>query len=110
MIPEFRQKFNAAWKPELYARFLARLDEVAGTHVGFRCSETPVFLPKPLLDKMVRYGREFYGQLASNREYRAASEAAIPWEFRVPTKPQIHYSCRPISDWCVALMASTSRS
>jgi hypothetical protein len=70
----------------LYARFLARLDEVAGTHVGFRCSETPVFLPKPLLDKMVRYGRELYGQLASNREYRAASEAAIPWEFRVPNE------------------------
>lgn len=84
MIPEFRKKFNADWKPERYAQFLSRLDQVAGTHVAFRCSETPVFLPKPLLDKMVRYGRELYEQLASNATYRVASEAAIPDGFRVP--------------------------
>jgi hypothetical protein len=33
---------------------------------------------------MVRYGRELYDQLASNHEYRAASEIAIPDDFRVP--------------------------
>ncbi|MGC2656397.1 MAG: hypothetical protein WA324_00360 [Bryobacteraceae bacterium] len=84
MIPELRKQFNEHWKPQQYTRFLARLDEVAGTHVAFRCSETPVFLPNPLLDKMVRYGRELYEQLAANPEYRAASEATIPAEFRVP--------------------------
>ncbi|HEX4232561.1 MAG TPA: hypothetical protein VHZ07_28125 [Bryobacteraceae bacterium] len=86
MIPEFRRKFNANWKPERYAQFLSRLDQVAGTHVAFRCSETPIFLPAPLLDKMIRYGRELYEQLASNAEYRTASEAAIPNEFRVPNE------------------------
>jgi hypothetical protein len=86
LIPEFRKQFNANWRPERYAQFLSRLDQVAGTHVAFRCSETPIFLPARLLDKMVRYGKELYEQLASNAEYRVASEAAIPDEFRVPNE------------------------
>lgn len=86
MIPELRKRFNAKWTPELYARFLERIDEVSGTHVGFRCSETPVFFPKPLLDKMLRYGQELYQQLASNQEYRKASDSAIPARFRVPNE------------------------
>jgi hypothetical protein len=88
LIPELRRQFNAEWKPERYAEFLRRLDDVAGTHVAFRCCETPVFLPKPLLDTMVRYGRELYDQLASNQQYLAASAATIPPEFRVPDEPQ----------------------
>ncbi|MBV9083006.1 MAG: hypothetical protein JOZ62_10040, partial [Acidobacteriaceae bacterium] len=86
MIPELRKDFNARWTPELYRNFLRRLDECAGTHVEFRCNETPVFLPKPLLDKIVRYGSELYGQLASNPAYREASESAIPKPFRVPNE------------------------
>ncbi len=86
MIPELRRRFNAQWTPELYAEFLRRVDETAGTHVGFRCSETPVFLPTPLLEKMVRYGKELYQQLAGNAEYGRASEAAIPPPFRAPNE------------------------
>jgi len=35
---------------------------------------------------MVRYGKELYEQLASNPEYRRASEGAIPPEFSVPNE------------------------
>ncbi|MBV9158434.1 MAG: hypothetical protein JO097_19395 [Acidobacteriaceae bacterium] len=87
MIPELRKSFNAQWSPDLYSEFLRRIDEVSGTHVSFRCSETPVFLPKPLLDKMVRCGEELCQQLVSNPEYRAASDSAIPPSFRVPNEP-----------------------
>ncbi len=83
MIPELRRRFNELWRPELYAQFLGRVDEAAGAHVAFRCSETPVFLPRPLLEKMIRYGQELYGQLAANAEYRRASDGAIPRQFRV---------------------------
>ncbi|HWF47408.1 MAG TPA: hypothetical protein VG168_10415 [Bryobacteraceae bacterium] len=86
MIPEFRKQFNANWKPERYAQFLSRLDQIAGTHVAFRCSETPIFLRARLMDKMIRYGQELYEQLASNAEYRVVSEATIPNEFRVPNE------------------------
>lgn len=88
MIPELRKRFNAQWRPELYAEFLQRIDDLAGTHVDFRCSETPVFFPKSLLDKMCQYGQELYRQLAQNQEYRKASESAIPARFRVPNEAE----------------------
>jgi hypothetical protein len=88
VLPELRKRFNAQWTPELYADFLQHIDDAAGTHVNFRCSETPVFFPKPLLDKMSRYGQELYRQLAQNQEYRKASDAAIPARFRVPNEAE----------------------
>lgn len=57
-------------------------------HVEFRLSETPVFLPKSLLDKMARYGRELYEQLTVNPDYRKASDAAIPAPFNVPNESE----------------------
>jgi hypothetical protein len=88
VIPELRTQFNRSWTPELYAEFLHRLDEAAGTPVGFRCCETPVFLPNDLLAAMIRYGQELYGQLAANPAYRKAADATIPPEFRVPGPTQ----------------------
>lgn len=88
MIPEFRRRFNQRWTPERYRELLRRIDETAGAHVSFRCSETPVFLPADLLEKMVRYGQELYDQLASNPEYRRASTEAIPEQFRVPNETE----------------------
>ena len=86
MIPELREKFNRRWTPDLYARFLQALDAVSGTHVAFRCSETPVFLPRELVEKTARYGQELYRQLAENPAYQEASQAAIPSQFRVPNE------------------------
>ncbi len=86
MVPEFRERFNRQWTPELYAELVRRNDEHCGAPVEFRRSETPVFFPKPMLDKMVRYGQELYHQLASNPDYRRASDAAIPPEFNVPNE------------------------
>jgi len=83
VIPELRAQLNRSWTPELYAEFLHRLDEAAGTHVEFRCSETPVFLPNDLLAEMIRNGQELYGQLAANPAYLKAADATIPAEFRV---------------------------
>lgn len=47
-----------------------------------------MFVPKVLLDKMVRYGQELYEQLTRNRDYRQASDSAIPDQFRVPHEPE----------------------
>jgi hypothetical protein len=88
VIPELRKRFNEHWTPQLYEEFLQGIDASAGIHIQFRLSETPVFLPKPLLDKMVRYGQELYGQLAANPDYRKASDAAIPARFKVPNEPE----------------------
>jgi hypothetical protein len=88
VIPQLRQRFNARWSPDQYSALLSNINARAGTSVAFRCSETPVFLPPELLATMIRYGRELYGQLASNPEYRKASNAAIPDRFRVPNEPE----------------------
>jgi len=83
VIPELRKKFNAAFTPEKYARFLEMLDLGCGTHVKFRNSETPVFLPRALFERMSREGAELIRQLMTP-EYLARSEQTVPPEYHVP--------------------------
>jgi hypothetical protein len=87
MIPSFRKQFNAGFTPEKYQAFLRRMDDVCGTHVQFRLSETPCFFPKSLLDRMAHDGEELIRQLVDSPEYIARSSASIPVEFRVPNEP-----------------------
>src|SRR5216683_4206632 len=83
MIAALRQQFNASFTPEKYQRLLRVMEERCGTQVKFRVCETPVFLPKPLLDQMCEYGKELIQQL-NGIEYRKASSEAIPEQFKVP--------------------------
>jgi hypothetical protein len=85
VIREQRQRFNSSFTPEKYARFLRLLDEGCGTHVAFRNSETPFFLPRPLFDRMTREGAELIQQLMTP-EYLARSEETVPAEYRVPNE------------------------
>ncbi len=86
MIPSLRRQFNANFTPEKYQTFLRRVDNVCGTHVEFRLSETPCFFPKELLDRMAADGKELIRQLVDNPAYRAKSEEAVPAEFKVPNE------------------------
>jgi hypothetical protein len=86
MIPALRRQFNANFTPEKYQAFLRRIDDVCGTHVQFRLSETPCFFPKELLDQMATDGAELIRQLVDNPAYRAKSEEAVPAEFKVPNE------------------------
>ncbi len=87
MIPTFRRQFNDSFTPQKYQTFLRRVDDVCGTHVQFRLSETPCFFPKTLLDRMATDGAELIRQLVDNPEYLAKSNAAVPAEFKVPNEP-----------------------
>lgn len=84
MIPELRRQFNAQFRPEKYAAFLAGIDAASGTHVSFRNSETPCFFEEKLLLTMAQAGRELMEQLLANDGYRALSDRIIPAEFNVP--------------------------
>ena len=46
MIPALREEFNRNYTPEKYQSFLDSLAKACGTPIGFRVSETPVFVPK----------------------------------------------------------------
>ncbi len=85
MVPELRRLFNANFTPEGYRRFLRLLDEGCGTHVKFRNCETPIFLPRPLMERMERDGRELIHQLMTP-EYLKRSEETIPGAYRVPNE------------------------
>src|SRR5579863_5670332 len=86
MIPSLRKQFNASFTPEKYQAFLRRIDDVCGTHVQFRLSETPCFFPKELLDRMAADGADMIRQLVDNPAYRAKSDEAVPAEFKVPNE------------------------
>jgi hypothetical protein len=87
MIPSLRKSFNERFTPEQYQAFLRRMDEISGTHVEFRLSETPCFFPKELLDRMAGAGKELILQLVDNPQYIAKSDEAVPAEFKVPNEP-----------------------
>jgi hypothetical protein len=62
------------------------MDEICGTHVQFRLSETPCFFPKSLLDRMALDGQELIRQLLENPSYRTKSDEAVPPQFKVPNE------------------------
>ena len=86
MVPELREEFNRQYTPEKYQAFLAALDAACGTHVGFRVSETPCFVPRSLLDQMAQYGRELVSQLVDSPEYLRKSDASVPARYNVPSE------------------------
>lgn len=82
---EYRDWFNRNWTPEKYQGFLARMDQVCGTRVGYRQCETPCFFDRDLLDRLGEAGRELILQLMTP-EYRAISDGALPEKYRVPNE------------------------
>jgi hypothetical protein len=86
MIPSLREEFNRNFTPGKYRQLLRDLDRVCGTHIGFRVSETPCFVPKALLDQMSQYGRELVLQLVDNPSYLQASDTSVPPQYNVPNE------------------------
>lgn len=86
MIPSLRRPFNDSFTPPKYQDFLRRIDDLCGTHVQFRLSETPCFFPKDLIDRMSHAGEELIRQLVDSPTYRAKSDEAVPAEFKVPNE------------------------
>jgi len=83
MIPSLREQYNAQFTEEKYQNFLRTLDAAVGAKIDFRVAETPVFLPKDLLQEMQQSAMEIIAQL-DTPEYRRESERAVPALYRVP--------------------------
>ncbi len=86
MIPELRERFNAAFTPERYSGFLTRLESETGSPLTFRNCETPCFFPAPLIGAMARDGAELIRQLTSP-EYVGVAKQAVPPAFDAPGEP-----------------------
>jgi hypothetical protein len=85
VISAWRSRFNAQFTEEKYAAFVAALENVAESRIDFRPCETPVFLPRELLDEMVESGGEILAQL-NTPQYHLASSRAVPDAFRAPNE------------------------
>jgi hypothetical protein len=86
LIPSHRQWFNRNYSDTDYSRFLQLLEQRSAGPQRFRHSETPVFLPAALVDKMARYGREMVDTLLADPHYQRDSAEAIPAAWRVPNE------------------------
>ena len=53
MIPEFRARYNQTFTPERYQEMLADVERQLPNQLEFRLSETPIFVPAQLRDKLV---------------------------------------------------------
>ena len=97
MIAALRERFNAEWTPEKFARLQARVVERAGVPLGFTLSETPCFFPASLLDAMATTGATLVSGFLADRKAGAAVEALIPERYlgpgqeAVPTCVQVDF-------------------
>jgi hypothetical protein len=83
MIEPLRRAFNASWNERAYEAYKERLAEAAGSRIGFRICESPVFLPPALRDAMVQGALEIWDQLLQPAALER-SKAAVPPDFDVP--------------------------
>jgi hypothetical protein len=85
MIPSLRQKYNREFSAEKYQRLLRLMADRCGAPVEFRISETPIFLPNSLVNRLTQFGKDLILQLDSP-DYIKASRSSIPPEFNVPNE------------------------
>jgi hypothetical protein len=84
LIPEVRAAFNDAVSPQRQRQVMDRMRERIGGEVPFRIAESPLFLPRPLLDEMDRASQEILTALQAHHEYRRVADAVIPREWLYP--------------------------
>src|SRR5688572_23870672 len=88
LIPEARAAFNAAVSAERHDRVMARMHDRIGGEVPFRIAESPLFLPRPLLDEMDSASRDILTALQANHDYRRAADAVIPSDRLYPREDE----------------------
>ena len=92
MIPELRSPFNSGFTPQRYVDLLEKLAARSGGPIPFRVAETPIFLPKSLLDEMAELGSAMANHLISHTAYLAQAQQAIPKGFNVACQtPHPHF-------------------
>lgn len=78
-----RNSFNAGFQEDGYASFLNRINRDAGIEVPFRIAETPVFLDRGFLEKLLNAGEKILNGLLSDA-HLSQSINAVPPDSQVP--------------------------
>jgi hypothetical protein len=85
MIPEYRARYNHTFTPERYQEMLADVERQLPNQLEFRLSETPIFVPAQLRDKLVQAGDDII-RVIQRPDFKQLTEAAIPPHQRVPNE------------------------
>lgn len=82
MIPKYRKQFNEEFSQEKYQKLIKTLEKSSGTTIGFRQSESPIFLSKDFKNKLKNACDSIISQVKSfsNEEL----QKAIPKHLFVP--------------------------
>jgi hypothetical protein len=83
MNPELRRLYNAAYSPDLYRKYVSRLETWLDVKIPFRIAETPLFLPRELRSRLATSAREIVAQI-SRPGVIEAMKSAIPPALDVP--------------------------
>jgi hypothetical protein len=83
MDPQPRARFNAAFSESLYSGYAEDLKGRAGSEIGFRVAETPVFFPPDLRERCKLAGDEIVTQLCEPARI-ARMRAAVPARWDAP--------------------------
>lgn len=83
MHAQHRAAFNAAWTDGLYRHYVALLEKKTGCEFHFRLTETPVFIPDALRDRLASAAREIVDQLSDPATIGRMREA-IPAAWNAP--------------------------
>ncbi len=78
MDPDLRARFNAAFTPELYRRYVERLERRLEVKIPFRIAETPFFLSRPLRTRLATAAREIVAQISKPERIEAMKKAIPP--------------------------------
>lgn len=93
MIPELRQRYNAAFTEERYAAFLHTLASGYRWGPDFRVAESPLFLDEPTTRALRGAGEDIVAQLATPA-FRQHAASAVPPDLIVPRENEFpHFLC-----------------
>lgn len=82
MVPKYRERYNSEFSPEKYAELNEKLTESANTKVGFRLSESPIFLTEKSKRKLLDAAESIISQI--KKIPTEALQKAVPAKWNVP--------------------------
>jgi len=85
MIPHLREEFNHLFSPEKYKALLDEMNSTFNYEIGFRVSETPLFMDKALRQVVEKAGEDIIDVIVQP-DFIAHSEMAIPTVLKVPNE------------------------
>ncbi len=85
MIKEIRQQYNREFNQENYNLFLEDLDRENGSKIEFRIAETPIFLPKQFMQRVLNAVNDILASISTD-EYQKKVARAVPSDLLVPNE------------------------